>query len=220
MMSTIDKKQLIIVDDHPIMQQGLAMILESEMEFNVLQSFSSAEDLLSEITCLSPAPDLVIIDISLPGMSGLELVKHLSAVYPDLKMLVLSRHDELLYANRVLKAGADGYLMKVEAGKQIVKVIRKILNGNIYVSHKVNEQMLRGMANGMKANKHSSIEQLSDRELEVFEKIGKGCSSRLIAQNLHISVKTVESYRNRIKIKLNIDNAANLMRHAVKWVEQ
>lgn len=211
------KKRIIIVDDHPIMQKGLSTILEAEHGFEVVEKFDNAEEVLKVYEDLSP--DLAIIDISLPGMSGLELVKHLSSRDPELKILVVSRHDESLYAERVIRAGAKGYVMKLEAGEQLVKAIKKILKGGIYVSDEVSEKLLMGMARGNKEINTSPIDQLSDRELEVFEFTGKGNTTREIAEKLHLSVKTVESYRARIKTKLNLDNATELMMHAVKWVE-
>ncbi|NGP76579.1 response regulator transcription factor [Balneolaceae bacterium YR4-1] len=216
-MSNEYKKRIVIVDDHPMMQKGLAMTLEAEHGIEVLKQFSHAEAFLQEFDTLSP--DLAIIDISLPGMSGLELVKHLSTLDHELKMLVVSRHDESLYAERVIRAGAHGYLMKLEAGEKLLKAVKKVLKGGIYVSEEVSEKLLMGMARGQKEINDSPIDQLSDRELEVFEFTGKGNTTREIAEKLHLSVKTVESYRARIKTKLNLDNATELMMHAVKWVE-
>lgn len=211
------KKRIIIVDDHPIMQKGLSTILEAEHGYEVVERFDNAEEVLKQYGDLSA--DLAIVDISLPGMSGLELVKHLASRDPELKILVVSRHDESLYAERVIRAGAKGYVMKLEAGEQLIKAIKKILKGGIYVSEEVSEKLLMGMAMGQKDINNSPIDQLSDRELEVFEFTGKGNTTREIAEKLHLSVKTVESYRARIKTKLNLDNATELMMHAVKWVE-
>jgi len=199
------------------MQKGLSTILEAEHGFEVVEKFDNAEEVLKVYEELSP--DLAVIDISLPGMSGLELVKHLASRDPELKIVVVSRHDESLYAERVIRAGAKGYVMKLEAGDQLIKAIKKILKGGIYVSDEVSEKLLMGMARGNKEMNTSPIDQLSDRELEVFEFTGKGNTTREIAEKLHLSVKTVESYRARIKTKLNLDNATELMMHAVKWVE-
>lgn len=216
-MSNEYKKRIIIVDDHPMMQKGLTMTLQAEHGFEVIKQFDRAEEALQEFEELSP--DLAIVDISLPGMSGLELVKHLSSRDPGLKILVVSRHDESLYAERVIRAGAKGYVMKLEASEKLIKAVNKIFKGGIYVSDEVSEKLLMGMARGQKEINESPIEQLSDRELEVFEFTGKGNTTRDIAEKLHLSVKTVESYRARIKTKLNLDNATELMMHAVKWVE-
>lgn len=211
------KKEIVIVDDHPMMQKGLAMTLDNEPGFKVVAQFERAEEVIQKYEKLSP--DLMVVDVSLPGMSGLELVKHLVARDPNVKILVVSRHDETLYAERVIRAGAKGYVMKLEAGQVLLKAVKKILNGGIYVSSEVSERLLMGMARGPKDFSESPMDLLSDRELEVFELTGKGNSTREIAEKLHLSVKTVESYRARIKTKLNLENATELMVHAVKWVE-
>lgn len=210
------KKRIVMVDDHPLMRKGLALTLESDPVFEVVAQLDRGEELIQKLDEYNP--DLIIIDISLPGMSGLELVKHLIAQKEDIKILVVSRHDESLYAERVIRAGAKGYIMKLEAGDVLLKAVRKVLNGGIYVSEEVSERLLMGMARGNKDAMESPIEMLSDRELEVFELTGKGNSTRDIAERLHLSVKTVESYRARIKTKLNLENATELMVHAVKWV--
>ncbi len=211
------QKRIIIVDDHPIMRKGLAMTLDAEHGFEVVEQFERAEEALQKFEELEP--DLVVVDISLPGMSGLELVKQLVSRDPDVKILVVSRHDEILYAERAMRAGAKGYVMKMEAGEILLKAAKKVLYGGIFVSDEVSEKLLMGMARGQRDITESPVEQLSDRELEVFELTGKGNSTREIAEKLHLSVKTVESYRARIKTKLNLENATELMMHAVKWVE-
>ncbi|MDZ7806443.1 MAG: response regulator transcription factor [Gracilimonas sp.] len=211
------KKRIIVVEDHPMMLKGLVMTLNAEHEFEVVGTFNRAEDALQKSPELKP--DLAVVDISLPGMSGLELIKNLVGMHQDLKILVVSRHEETLYAERALRAGAKGYVMKQEAGDEMLKAIRKIFNGGIYVSEKVSEKLLLGMAAGQKNLSQSPIDLLSDRELEVFEMTGQGNNTREIAERLHLSVKTVESYRARIKTKLNLENATELMMHAVKFVE-
>ncbi|MDX1639397.1 MAG: response regulator transcription factor [Balneolaceae bacterium] len=216
-MSNGYKKRIAIVDDHPMMRKGLAQTLDNEHEFTVVAQYDRAEEAIQNYDEL--APDLMIVDVSLPGMSGLELVKHLTARDSEVKILVVSRHDETLYAERVIRAGAKGYVMKLEAGEVLIKAARKIMNGGIYVSNEVSEKLLMGMARGQKDISESPIDLLSDRELEVFELTGKGNSTREIADKLHLSIKTVESYRARIKTKLNLENATELMVHAVKWVD-
>lgn len=211
------KKRMVIVDDHPLMRKGLSQTLETDPAFEVIEQLDRGEELIQKIDNLTP--DLIIVDVSLPGMSGLELVKHVISQKPNQKILVVSRHDESLYAERVIRAGAKGYVMKLEVGEVLLKAVRKVLNGGIYVSEEVSERLLMGMARGQKDVMESPIEKLSDRELEVFELTGKGNSTREIAEKLHLSVKTVESYRARIKTKLNLENATELMVHAVKWVE-
>ncbi len=209
---------LVLVDDHPLMRQGLVRTIENEVDLHVVGQMDNAEEALEEIEDLDP--DLAIIDISLPGMSGMELIKHLRSRTPDIQLLVVSRHDETLYAERCIRAGAKGYVMKQEAGDVIVQAIRKVLNGRIFVSEEINERLLQSMAEGGRERiMQSPLEVLSDRELEVFELTGEGLSTRDIAERLHLSVKTIESYRARIKDKLNLDSGNELMKHAVQWVE-
>lgn len=193
------------------------MSLESESDLNVVAQASNAEDAIGLIEAENP--DLVVVDISLPGMSGLELIKQVHAIRPAMKTLVVSRHDEALYAERAIRAGAKGYVMKLEAPDVMIKAVRRVMNNGIYVSDKINERLLMGMASGHEMLSQSPLDVLSDRELEVFELTGKGFGTRDIAERLHLSVKTVESYRARIKTKLNLQNAAELMQHAVQWVE-
>lgn len=212
------KTTFAILDDHPILRRGLTSILDSEPGFEVVAQFERAEDLLHDQA--RKGVDVIVADISLPGMSGLELVKHLVARDPEVVVIVISRHDELLYAERAIRAGAKGYLMKLEASEVLIRAVRKVLNGGIYLSDRVSEKLLMGMAYGGKIGANSPVEQLSDRELEVFELTGHGNSTRHIAEQLHLSVKTVESYRARIKAKLNLESATELMVHAVKWVQQ
>lgn len=210
-------KDILVVDDHPLMRKGLAMTLQAEPDLNVCAQVADAEEALAALEKLDP--DLAIVDISLPGMSGLELIKHMQALKPELRTLVVSRHDEALYAERAIRAGARGYVMKLEAGDMIVKAVRRVLAGGIYVSEEINERLLLGLAAGRQELAQSPLEVLSDRELEVFELTGRGLGTREIAERLHLSVKTVESYRARIKDKLNLKTAAELMQHAVQWVE-
>jgi DNA-binding NarL/FixJ family response regulator len=210
-------KKIMIVDDHPLIRKGLAMTINSEPEYDVVGQAENASDGLKILE--EHNPDLAIVDISLPGMSGLELIKNMQAINPDLLILVVSRHDETLYAERAIRAGAKGYVMKVEAGDVIMKAVRRVLNGGIYVSEQINERLLMGLASGYKPLKQTPLDVLSDRELEVFEMTGRGMSTREIAEKLFLSVKTVESYRARIKNKLNLSNANELVLHAVQWVE-
>ena len=193
------------------------MSLEAESDFTVCGQASNAEDAIGVVEAQNP--DLVIADISLPGMSGLELIKQIHAIRPQLKTLIVSRHDESLYAERAIRAGAKGYVMKLEAPDVMVKAVRRVMNGGIYVSEEINERLLLGMVSGHETLAQSPLEILSDRELEVFELTGRGYGTRDIAERLHLSVKTVESYRARIKTKLNLGSAAELMQHAVQWVE-
>ncbi len=209
--------RILIVDDHPLMRKGLALTLASEPSFTVPGQAGSAEEALD---CVRDSEfDLAIVDISLPGMSGIELVKHLRAIRPELLMVVVSRHDEALYAERALRAGARGYVMKLEAADVIVEALLRVLAGHVYVSPQVRDRLLEGIANGASLAQSSPMDLLSDRELEVFEMTGRGIGTREISERLHLSVKTVESYRARIKTKLNLSTAAEFMQHAVQWVE-
>ncbi|WP_103027548.1 response regulator [Salinibacter altiplanensis] len=211
-------KDIVLVDDHPLLRKGLARTIEAEADLNVTGQMDTAEEALGEIETLAPA--LVVVDISLPGMSGMELIKHLESRVPDVQILVVSRHDETLYAERCIRAGARGYVMKQEAGDDIVQAIRTVLNGRVFVSEEINDRLLQSMAEGGRERiMQSPLEVLSDRELEVFELTGQGLPTREIAERLHLSVKTIESYRARIKNKLNLDSANELMKHAVQWVE-
>ncbi len=210
-------KRILIVDDHPLMRKGLALTLETDSDLKVVAQAPNAEEAIDLIE--TTELDLVVVDVSLPGMSGLELVKHLQALRPGLSILVVSRHDESLYAERAIRAGARGYVMKLEAGEVIVKAVRHILGGGIYVSDEVKERLLMGMVTGKKELTQSPLEVLSDRELEVFDLTGRGLGTREISERLHLSIKTVESYRARIKSKLSLMSAAELMQHAVQWVE-
>lgn len=211
-------KRIFIVDDHPLMRKGVELTLKSEPSLQICGQAETAEEAQEKIMELKP--DVAIVDISLPGQSGLELVKDLHAWMPELHVLVVSRHDEELYAERAIRAGAKGYIMKLEAGDVLVKAIRRVLNGGIYVSDKISDRLLLALSTGVSSEQASPLELLSDRELEVFELIGNGVSTREIAERLHLSVKTIESYRARIKNKLDIEHAVELVQQAVTWVEQ
>ncbi|MFO7800573.1 MAG: response regulator transcription factor, partial [Rhodohalobacter sp.] len=196
-------KRIYIVDDHPLMRKGLAMTLEKEVGFELIGQAESAEVAMNEILDLKP--DAAIVDISLPGMNGIELVKNLLHQMPELRILIVSRHDEELYAERALRAGAKGYLMKLEAVDVLIQALQQILNGGIYLSNKIGNKLLMKLATGNNTKSDNPLDQLSDRELEVFELTGKGLSTKEIGEKLHISVKTVESHRANIKDKLQID---------------
>jgi len=209
-------KRIVIVDDHPIMKKGLANTMEAEPGFEVVAQFDNAEDLINQIEPLNP--DLIIADVSLPGMNGIEMVKNLVFQNPDLKILMVSRHEESLYAERALKAGAKGYVMKFESSEVLMKAVYKVLRGGIFVSEEISEKLLLSAMTGKPTSMDSLVDVLSDRELEVFELIGRGRSSNEIAEQLHLAVKTIETYRSRIKDKLNYKNSTELVYQAVKWV--
>lgn len=208
--------RLLIVDDHPLLRTGLALTLDDEPDFEVVGQAADAEEALDVVARL--APDVVLVDLSLPGMGGIELIKHLLAILPDVRTIVVSRHDESLYAERAVRAGARGYVSKLEAGDRIVEAVRTVLRGGIYLSDEIKDKMLFGAAAG-RDPMASPLEVLSDRELEVFEMTGRGVETKEVAERLHLSVKTVESYRARIKAKLGLTNSTELITHAVRWVE-
>jgi DNA-binding NarL/FixJ family response regulator len=164
-------------------------------------------------------PDLVVLDISLKGSNGIEVLKNIKVRYPKLLVLVLSMHDETLYALRALRAGAAGYIMKQEPAEKVLVSIRQVLNGEISLSENMEKKMMKQLVGGRAARTGSPLEDLSDRELEVFRLIGKGYSTRQIAEELHLSIKTIESHRAHIKEKLNLKNAMELVQHAIQWQE-
>ena len=212
-------KNILIVDDHPIVRQGIQRLLEQEPDLRINAEAGSASEALSALRSLRP--DAAIIDISLPGTDGLELTKMVRAERPDIPILILSMHEESLYAERVLRAGANGYLMKQEVAENIVNAIRKILRGEIYLSDRAGQRILRDVSGRRTSGgAKPAIEKLSDRELEVLRRIGQGQGTRQIAEQLHLSVKTIETYRAHIKEKLALKNATELIRFAVQWAEK
>ena len=212
------KHRIFLVDDHPVTREGFARLINLEPDLEVCGAAGTASGALSEIE--AQRPDLVIVDISLAGgPGGLELIKDLAARNIRLRMLALSTHDETLYAERALRAGAKGYVMKQELTERIMQAIRSILNGELYLSKAMKERMLRRLTDSGSQPLASEIEQLSDRELEVFRMLGQGLGTRQIASNLHLSISTVETHRTHIKEKLHIPRAPELVRRAVEWVQ-
>ena len=208
------KCKLFLVDDHPIVRQGLALFIEREPDLTVC---GEAEDATSALRAIQDStPDFVILDISLDGRDGLDLLKTLRIRHPSLPVLVLSMHDESVYAERSLRAGANGYIMKHEAADKVITAIRRILGGDVYLSERLTKKMLQQFVNGS-ISPRDPLAKLSDRELEVFRLIGAGHGTRQIADELHVSTKTVESYQAHIKEKLALRNARELVQHAVEW---
>ena len=210
------KIKVLLVDDHPILRAGLGKLINQEADMMVCGEAEDAPKAFDAVGTL--LPDVAVVDISLKGSNGIELIKNLKARYPNLPVLVLSMHDESLYAERALRAGSLGYIMKEEAIEQVLVAIRKVLQGEIFLSEKMKSKMLQQMAGGRAKMASSPIEKLTDRELEVFRLIGAGHSTRQIAGELHLSVRTVEAYREYIKSKLNLKNATELVQHAFHWV--
>jgi DNA-binding NarL/FixJ family response regulator len=211
----VEKRRIFIVDDHPIVRQGLALLINREADLAVCGDAEEAGTALQRIEELKP--DLIVVDISLNGPDGLDLLKNIRARDPDLPVLILSMMDELLYAERALRAGANGYIMKQQATEQVLIAIRRILGGEIYVSERIANKMLHRFVGGSAAGQSSPVADLTDRELEVFRLIGEGHGTRQIADELHLSVKTVESYQAHIKDKLSLKNGRELVQRAIQW---
>jgi DNA-binding NarL/FixJ family response regulator len=202
------------VDDHPIVRQGLGLLINREPDLAVC---GEAEDAPSALQRMAIAqPDLMVIDISLDGPDGLELLKTIRLKEPILPVLILSMHEESTYAERSLRAGANGYIMKQEATERVLVAIRRILEGKVYLSERLTNKMLEQFVHGAGSSKNNPLTTLSDRELEVYRLIGAGHGTRQIADELHVSVKTVESYQAHIKEKLSLRNARELVQHAIE----
>jgi DNA-binding NarL/FixJ family response regulator len=211
------RRKILLVDDHPMMRMGVTTLINGEADLTVCCQASNAEQALGEIPKCSP--DLVITDMTMPGRGGLEFIKDVKGLYPDLPVLVVSMHDEMLHAERALRAGARGYLMKEAGGEKMLEAIRKVLEGQVYVSESMSVRILENLSGRKPRGSASPIEQLSDREFEVFQLIGQGKSTREIAKELNLSPKTVEVHRSHIKEKLELKDATALVRHAIRWVE-
>jgi DNA-binding NarL/FixJ family response regulator len=207
--------QIVIVDDHPIVRHGLAQLINDETGLNVCGSAATAAEALGLLG--ETEPDLAIVDLSLGDESGLDLVKTLHAQHPDLPVLVLSMHDEAYYADRVLRAGAMGYIMKQEAAEQMISAIHQVLSGKVYLSESMAASMLTRFVGRKVVRGGTPVDHLTDRELQVLGLIGKGLGTRQIAEKLHLSVKTIENHREHIKAKLKLRTSAELVRYAVRW---
>lgn len=212
----MQEKKLFIIDDHPLFREGLIRFIEGKEGLTVCGEAENADEALALIS--EKKPDLIATDLTLPGPSGIELIKQIKAADEKLKVLVISMHDELLYAERAIRAGASGYVMKEEATENVIAAIRKVLDGHIYLSEQMTEKTLQKQLSGSNASE-TPIDSLSDRELEVFELIGKGEQTAEIAKKLHLSIKTIETYRGNIKHKLALSNNTELIKHAVQWVQ-
>jgi DNA-binding NarL/FixJ family response regulator len=213
----IPARRLLIVDDHPMMRTGLAQLIGSEPDLKVVAEAGNAGQALAAVA--KNQFDLALLDISLPDKNGLELIKDLRALRPELLILVVSMHDEMIYAERVLRAGGRGYIMKQEGGEKFLRAIRQVLGGQVYVSEKMAARVLEIFSGRPTEKSSSPVQNLSDREFEVFQLIGQGIGTRDIAGQLHVSVKTVEVHRANIKRKLNLKTATDLVRQAVRWAD-
>ena len=210
------RKKIFLVDDHPMMREGLAQLIAHEADLVVCGEASDVTEALDQIEKLKP--DLALVDITLRSSNGLELIKDLRIRAPATAVLVISMHDESLYAERVLRAGGRGYIMKQEGGKKLMEAVRQVLSGKTYVSEKIAARIFDAFS-GRPSEGSSPVEQLTDREFEVFQLIGGGLSTKEIANKLHVSAKTVEVHRVNIKQKLNVGTAPELIRFAVRWME-
>ncbi|OPY10371.1 MAG: Oxygen regulatory protein NreC [Syntrophus sp. PtaU1.Bin005] len=211
------KKRVLVVDDHPILRKGLSLLINSEPDLRVVAEADNAQLALEKIE--EDKPDLLIVDISLPGIDGIELIKTVRLTHRNLPALVVSMHDESLFAERALRAGARGYIMKQEALEKVLVAIRRVLAGEIFVSEKIATSMLEKLVASEDKAIRSPIDLLSNRELTVFRMIGQGYKTSQIAEKLHLSVKTIESYRAHIKEKLKLADGTDLLKCAIQWVQ-
>ena len=211
------RKKIMLVDDHPMMRAGLAQFINKQPDLEICCEFGNAGEAFEGLPQFNP--DLVLSDLTLPGKSGIELIKDLLSADPDLPILVVSMHDETVYAERVLRAGARGYIMKESGGENLLTAIRQVLGGQVYVSPRISAKILNNLSARKPRGSSSPIEKLSDREFEIFQLIGQGKGTRDIAKQLHLSPKTVEVHRGHLKEKLELKDAMSLVHHAVRWVE-
>lgn len=217
-LSVKSKRTVFVIDDHPIVREGLTQLINREPDLAVC---GTAEDIYEALKAMQTLkPDIALADISLKGADGIELIKNLKIRMPALPVLVLSIHDESIYAPRALRAGARGFIMKQEATENVLLALRRVLSGEIYLSKRMANKMLQQFVGAPGTAQKFSIDRLSDRELEVFRLIGQGHGTRRIAEELRLSVKTVESYREHIKEKMTLSDASELVQHAIQWLQR
>jgi DNA-binding NarL/FixJ family response regulator len=210
--------KIVIVDDHPIVREGLAELINTKPDLAVCGEADNAADALSVIE--KTRPDVAIVDLALKDSDGLDLIKDVRVRFPKVSILVLSMRDETFYAERVLRAGAQGYITKEEATANVIEGIRKVLSGGVYMSQNMAAKMLGRLLPGRRDTGSTPVERLTDRELQVLELVGTGLTTTEAAGRLHLSVKTIESYRERIKEKLGLDSASDLLKFAIKWAHR
>lgn len=215
-MTKKSPSRILIIDDHPLLRQGIAAMINAESDFTVCGEVSDPREAVNAVQKTNP--DAIILDLTLNGTSGIEVLKNIRVQYPKVAVLILSMHDETMYAPRALRAGASGYVMKQEAPDKVIAALRKVLAGQVAISSAMETKLLNRFSGKKDGALSSPIDLLSDRELEVFNLLGRGTSTAEIAEKLHLSVKTIESHRAHIKEKLNLENAAQLVRHAIQWV--
>jgi DNA-binding NarL/FixJ family response regulator len=216
MMTTATRKKIFLVDDHTILREGLTEMINHSETLTVCGEAASADEALSRIPAVKP--DLVIVDLALPETGGLELLRTLRIRHPSVPALVLSMHDESIYAERALRAGARGYIMKHEAVTEVKAAIQRVLEGGLYLSRRVSDQLVDAAVRTRPGRQVPPISRLSDREFEVLEMIGLGLGTTEIGRKLRLSVKTIETYQAKLKEKLDLPDAAKLFQYAMKWV--
>ncbi len=209
--------KIVLVDDHPLVREGLVNLIGQQSDLEVCGEAANEPKALALIG--AARPDVAVVDLSLEDGSGLELIRSLKAMHPEVAVLVLSMHDESLYAERALRAGARGYIMKREAAKRVIQGIRSVQAGQLFISDRIAARLTEKFVEGPTAAEASPVGQLSNRELEVFQLLGRGHSTRQIAEHLHVGFKTVQAYCARIKGKLKLANATELLREAIRWHE-
>lgn len=211
-------KAILLVDDHPLLREGLSRLISAEMGLRACGAAGDVQEALALVE--TSKPDLVITDLTLPGRNGLELIKDLAALHPSLPVIVLSMHDEMVYAERALRAGARGYVMKNAPPECLIEAVRMVLDGGVYASPTITAHLLQTISNGKSQTKaRFPMERLTDREMEVFELIGSARSNHDIASRLGISPRTVDAHRSHIREKLGLGDCNELTRQAIRWVE-
>jgi DNA-binding NarL/FixJ family response regulator len=216
-MKTKARSRVFIVDDHKVFREGLALLINRSDDLEVCGEAEDGNTALKSIKQIKP--DIILLDITLKESSGLELIKDLQKVLPGIPVLILSMHDEIFYAERVIKAGGKGYIMKQESSEILIGAIRKVLSGKVYLSEKMTERALDIFSEKGKKYNASPVENLSNRELQVLELIGRGYTTYQIAQETNLNIKTIGSYREKIKLKLNLKSASELTKYAIHWIE-
>lgn len=211
------KVRVLLVDDHPIVRQGVLNLIQNEPDMTVCAEAATTHEALD--ACARLAPDVAVVDLSIKDGSGLELTKDMKVRRPKMPVLILSMHDEAVYCERALRAGAKGYLMKDQAGENIISAIRKVLGGDIYLSENMAQTILSKVVAGEPGRGTSPVDRLSDRELEIFRLLGQGLGTKEIAARLHRSAKTIDAHRENIKRKLRLGNSSDLLQHAIQWVQ-
>jgi DNA-binding NarL/FixJ family response regulator len=209
------KRRVLVLDDHPMTRRGLVQLINSEPDLIVCAEAGSSQEALAVMG--RPPPDLILTDISIPGKSGLEFTKDMQTLHPEVRILVLSMHEESVYAERVLRSGARGYVMKTEGGEKLLHAIRRVLEGEIYVSPELSAAIIDAFTHGRSDRAASPLALLTDREFEIFQLLGQGLSTREIGQHLHLSVPTVGTHRMHIKQKLKLETGVQVVQEAIRW---